>query len=50
MSLRKVVNNTLAWEACSGATFKNKKTALVHFTKNLRLRSDMPLNIKDINI
>ena len=50
ISLRKVINNALAWEACSGATFKGEKTALVHFIRNPKLRSDMPLNIKGVNI
>ena len=50
ISLRKVVNNALAWEACSGTIFEGEKTALVHFTRNPRLRSNMPLNIKGVNI
>ena len=50
MSLRKVVNHVLAWEACSGVIFKGKKTALVHFIRNPRLRSDKPLNIKGADI
>ena len=50
VSLRKVINHALAWEACSGAIFKGKKTALVHFIRNPRLRSDKPLNIKGADI
>ena len=46
VSLRKIVNHALAWEAYSGATFKGEKIALVHFTRNPRLRSNKPLNIK----
>ena len=50
MSLRKVINYALAWEAYSSATFKGKKTALVHFIRNPRLRSNKPLNIKGADI
>ena len=50
ISLKKVINHALVWESCSGATFKGKKTALVHFIRNPRLRSDKPLNIKNIDI
>ena len=50
MSLRKVVNHALAWEAYSGAIFKGEKTALVHFIRNPKLRSDKPLNIKGADI
>ena len=50
ISLRKVINHALAWEACSGATFKGEKTALVHFTRNPRLRSNKLLNIKGADI
>ena len=49
-SLRKVINYALAWESYNGATFKGKRTALVHFIRNPRLRSDKPLNIKGVNI
>ena len=50
VSLRKVINHALAWEACSGAIFKGEKTALVHFTRNPKLRSNKPLNIKGADI
>ena len=50
VSLRKAINHALAWEACSGATFKGEKPALVHFIRNPRLRSNKPLNIKGADI
>ena len=50
VSLKKVVNHALAWEACSGATFKGEKTALIYFIRNPRLRSNKPLNIKGADI
>ena len=50
ISLRKVINHALAWESRSGATFKGEKTALVHFLRNSKLRSDTPLNIKDVDV
>ena len=50
VSLRKVINHALAWEACSGAIFKGEKTALVHFIRNPRLRSIKPLSIKGADI
>ena len=50
ISLKKIINYTLAWESCSGAPFKSEKIALVYFIKNSRLRSNKPLNIKNINI
>ena len=50
MSLKKIIDYALAWESCSGAIFKGKKTALVYFTRNPRLCSDKPLNIKGVDI
>ena len=50
ISLRKIINYTLAWEAYSGAIFKGKKTSLVYFIRNSRLRSNKPLNIKGVDI
>ena len=50
VSLRKIINHALAWEACSGAIFEDEKTALVHFIRNLKLRSNKPLNIKGADI
>ena len=50
ISLKKIINHVLAWESCSGATFEGKKTALMYFTRNPRLHSDKPLNIKGVDI
>ena len=50
ISLRKVINHALAWEAYSGATFKGEKTALIYFIRNSKLRSNKPLNIKGADI
>ena len=50
VSLKKVINYALAWEACSGAIFKGKKIALVYFIRNPRLRSNKPLNIEGTDI
>ena len=50
VSLRKIIKHALAWEACSGAIFKGEKTALAHFIRNLKLRSNKPLNIKGADI
>ena len=37
--IRSIVDRALAWESRSGATFEGEKTALVHFTRNSRLRA-----------
>ena len=50
ISLRKVINHALAWEGCSSTTFKGKRTALVYFIRNPRLRSNKLLNIKGADI
>ena len=44
--IREIVNHALDWESRSGATFKDKKTALIYFTRNSRLQGNSPINIK----
>ena len=48
--IREIVDHALAWELRSGATFEGEKTALVHFTRNSRLQSSSPINIKGTEI
>ena len=48
--IRGIVDHALAWESRSGATFEGEKTALVHFTRNIRLQSSTPLYIKGVEV
>ena len=49
-SIREIVNQALAWELRSGATFEGEKTALVQFTRNLKPQSRMPVKIKGTEV
>ena len=48
--IRGIVDHALAWESRSGATFEGEKTALVHFTRNPRLQSTTPLDIRGVEV
>ena len=50
LSIKEVVNHALAWELRSGATFEGEKTALIHFIKNCKLESNLPVNIKGTEV
>ena len=50
IKIRGIVDHALAWESRSGATFEGEKTALVHFTRNLRLQTNTPLDIRGVEV
>ncbi|KAM3554291.1 hypothetical protein ARSEF4850_006531 [Beauveria asiatica] len=45
--IQSIIDNALAWERRSGATFDIQKTAIIHFTKNARKLNADPFIIKD---
>lgn len=44
--IQDIVDDALAWEKRSGATFEADKTALIHFTRNADRTSAAPITIK----
>ena len=44
-----MVEEALTWERRSGATFKEGKTAYIHFIRNVRLLNSNPISIKGID-
>ncbi|KAJ3487744.1 hypothetical protein NLG97_g6342 [Lecanicillium saksenae] len=45
--IQSIIDDALAWERRSGATFDNKKTAIIHFTKTARKLNTDPFIMKD---
>jgi Reverse transcriptase (RNA-dependent DNA polymerase) len=45
--IQAIINEALDWEKRSGATFKGKKTTLVHFTRCRNRSSTTPITIKE---
>ena len=43
------MEEALTWERRSGTTFKEGKTAYIHFIRNVRLLNSNPISIKGIN-